>query len=80
MNGIRIDPQEDEESEKIGQQLRRYWGAFARTGVPSEDWTPYDPDRQPTMLIGGSGRMTEHPLGGREKLYLEDNGKLSLGF
>lgn len=80
LNGIAVDPEEDEDNAGAGQQLRRFWGSFARTGAPSEDWTPYSPETQQTMIIDKECHMAEHPLDGREKLYLEEDGKLRLGF
>lgn len=42
--------------QKIGLRMRRYWGAFAREGVPSVsgqvEWKPYDEQDRFTMVIG----------------------------
>lgn len=46
---------------RIGGRMRRYWGAFARTGAPDvpglPEWKPYDEQERVTMIIGKTDRL-----------------------
>lgn len=46
---------------KIGTRMRRYWGAFAHTGVPTvpgqAQWKPYDEKNRFTMVLGKTDKL-----------------------
>lgn len=46
---------------QIGGRMRRYWGAFAKTGAPSvpglAEWKPYDEKDRFTMVLGKTDRL-----------------------
>ncbi|MGJ3508467.1 carboxylesterase family protein [Enemella sp. A6] len=41
-----------QEVEVLGRELRRLWGAFARTGAPSRTWPRWTPERQHEQILG----------------------------
>lgn len=53
---------------RIGARMRRYWGSFARNGVPAvpgqAEWTPYDNADRFTLVIGGKDRLVSDPDAG----------------
>jgi len=46
---------------RIGKRMRRYWGSFAATGVPSESWKPYNKNDRFTMIIDKNDRLDKNP-------------------
>ena len=46
---------------QIGTRMRRYWGAFARTGVPAVsgqvEWKPYEKQHRYTLVIGKEDQL-----------------------
>lgn len=53
----------EDEVREVGTRMRRYWGAFARTGSPNADglvrWKPYTEERRYTMVIDREDRLVE---------------------
>ena len=53
----------EEEIRQIGQRMRRWWGAFARTGNPNVpgqvEWEPYTEEKRSTMVINLEDRLVE---------------------
>ena len=49
------------EIRQIGQRMRRWWGAFARTGDPNvegqAEWKPYTEAERNTMVINLEDRL-----------------------
>lgn len=49
----------------IGTRMRRYWGAFARTGRPDvpgqTKWEPYDLERRSTLIIDREDTLASDP-------------------
>ncbi|HEX3980362.1 MAG TPA: carboxylesterase family protein [Acidimicrobiales bacterium] len=41
-----------EDAVALSALMRRAWTTFARAGVPSADWTAWDPDSRPTTVLG----------------------------
>lgn len=46
---------------KVGQRMRTYWGAFARTGSPNaeglKEWRPYTENERNTMVINNEDKL-----------------------
>jgi para-nitrobenzyl esterase len=62
-----------EDAVALSALMRRAWTTFARTGVPSADWTAWDPDSRPTTVLGpwpGSLGL-EHQIDGPRPEELE---------
>ena len=55
----------EEEMRPIGTRMRRYWGAFARTGVPAvpgqAEWKPYTEQERYTMVIDREDHLELDP-------------------
>ena len=55
----------EEEMRPIGTRMRRYWGAFARTGVPQADgqaeWKPYTEQERYTLVIDREDHLELDP-------------------
>jgi para-nitrobenzyl esterase len=54
------------EAQELAKTMATAWATFARTGNPSApglNWTPFEPDRCPTMLFDNQCRMVDDPEG-----------------
>jgi para-nitrobenzyl esterase len=61
------------EAQKLAKKMATAWANFARTGNPRQRglaWTPFDPDRCPTMVFDNQCRMENDPEGDTRKLLL----------
>ncbi len=61
------------EAQKLAKKMATAWANFARTGNPSQSgltWTPFDPDRCPTMVFDNKCRMVDDPEGEVRKILL----------
>lgn len=69
--GLKIPPYgafaagDEEMMHTIGTRMRRYWGAFARTGRPDVEgqtkWEPYDLERRSTLVINRADALLQDP-------------------
>ena len=51
-------------AQALAKKMATAWANFARTGNPSQPgltWTPFDPDRCPTMVFDNECRMVDDP-------------------
>lgn len=64
---------DEEQLEKIGRRMRRYFGAFARSGKPEAEglteWLPYDEKDRHTLVIAEEDRLEKDPEGEVRRLY-----------
>ena len=61
------------EAQKLAKTMATAWATFARTGNPSQPglaWTPFEPDRNPTMVFDNECRMVDDPEGEARKILL----------
>lgn len=61
------------EAQALAKKMAGAWATFARTGNPSQPdltWTPFEPDRCPTMLFDNECGMVDDPEGGVRKILL----------
>ena len=61
------------EAQALARKMATAWANFARTGNPSQPgltWTPFDPDRCPTMVFDNHCRMVDDPEGEVRKILL----------
>ena len=53
----------EEETRKVGNRMRRYWGAFAHSGNPNADglieWLPYEERQRNTLVIDREDRLVK---------------------
>ncbi|MDZ4375659.1 MAG: carboxylesterase family protein [Phenylobacterium sp.] len=76
-------------AQRLADQVSALWANFARTGVPSAagmpQWTPYDSQSRPTLVIDDRSRMEADPRGAERRLMLsfgsqqEANGRAVAG-
>jgi|SRR5579859_5119765 len=60
-------------AQKLAKKMASAWANFARTGNPDQrglTWTPFDPDRCPTMVFDNKCRMVDDPEGEVRKILL----------
>jgi para-nitrobenzyl esterase len=60
-------------AQALAKKMATAWANFARTGNPSQHgltWTPFDPDRCPTMVFDDVSRMVDDPEGEARKILL----------
>ena len=53
-------------AQTLAKKMAASWANFARTGNPSQSgltWTPFNPDRRPTMVFDNVCRMVDDPEG-----------------
>ena len=64
---------DEEQLEKIGCRLRKYFGAFARNGSPEvpgqEKWLPYEETDRFTLVVAEEDRLEKDPEGAVRLLY-----------
>jgi para-nitrobenzyl esterase len=61
------------EAQALAKKMASAWAAFARTGNPSRPglpWTPFNPDRAPTMVFDAACRVVDDPDGEARKILL----------
>ena len=61
------------EAQKLARTMANAWANFARTGNPSQPglgWTPFEPDRCPTMVFDNQCRMMNDPEGEVRRILL----------
>src|SRR3954463_3122254 len=61
------------EAQTLATKMASAWAAFARTGNPSQPdlkWTPFDPDKGPTMVFDNECKMVNDPEGEVRKILL----------
>ena len=61
------------EARKLARAMANAWANFARTGNPSQPglaWSPFEPERCPTMLFDNQCRMVNDPEGEVRKILL----------
>jgi len=61
------------EAQALAKKMATAWAHFARTGNPSQPglaWTPFSPERCPTMLFDAACRMADDPDGEARKILL----------
>ncbi len=61
------------EAQKLAKTMSNAWANFARTGNPSQpglNWTPFEPDRCPTMVFDNQCRMVNDPEGEVRRILL----------
>ena len=61
------------EAQALAKKMATAWANFARTGNPSQPgltWTPFEPDRCPTMVFDNNCRMVDDPEGEVRKILL----------
>jgi para-nitrobenzyl esterase len=61
------------EAQALAKKMATAWVNFARTGNPSQPgltWTPYEPDRCPTMVWDKQCRMVDDPDGELRRILL----------
>ena len=61
------------EARKLAKTMATAWANFARTGNPSQpglSWTPFEPDRCPTMVFDNQCRMVNDPEGEVRRILL----------
>lgn len=61
------------EAQKLARTMANAWANFARTGNPGQPglaWTPFEPDRCPTMVFDNQCRMVNDPEGEVRKILL----------
>ncbi len=61
------------EAQKLARKMANAWANFARTGNPSQPglaWTPFEPDRCPTMVFDNLCRMVNDPEGEVRRILL----------
>jgi para-nitrobenzyl esterase len=61
------------EAQALAEKMATAWANFARTGNPSQSglkWTPFEPDKCPTMVFDSKCRMVDDPEGEVRKLLL----------
>ena len=61
------------EAQALARKMATAWANFARTGNPSQPglpWTPFNPDRCPTMIFDNVCRMVDDPDGEARKIVL----------
>ncbi|HEY3439692.1 MAG TPA: carboxylesterase family protein [Paludibaculum sp.] len=61
------------EAQKLARTMANAWANFARTGNPSQPglaWTPFEPDRCPTMVFDNRCSMVNDPEGDVRKILL----------
>jgi para-nitrobenzyl esterase len=61
------------EAQALAKKMATAWANFARTGNPSQPglaWSPFSPDRCPTMVFDNVSRMVDDPDGQARKLLL----------
>jgi para-nitrobenzyl esterase len=52
------------EAQKLAKKMAEAWATFARTGNPSHSglkWTPFEPERCPTLILDNHCRMENDP-------------------
>jgi para-nitrobenzyl esterase len=61
------------EAQKLAKKMAIAWATFARTGNPNHSglkWTPFEPERCPTMEFDNHCRMMDDPEGEVRKILL----------
>jgi para-nitrobenzyl esterase len=61
------------EAQALAKKMAGAWATFARTGNPSQSglsWTPFEPDKCPTMVFDNDCRVVDDPEGEVRKLLL----------
>jgi len=61
------------EAQALAKKMATAWANFARTGNPSQPgltWTPFEPDRCPTMVFDNTCRMEDDPEGEVRRILL----------
>jgi para-nitrobenzyl esterase len=61
------------EAKKLAKTMATAWANFARTGNPSQSglkWTPFEPERCPTMIFDNKCQMANDPEGEVRKILL----------
>ncbi len=64
---------ETPEAQRLAKTMATAWANFARTGNPSQSglrWTPFEPERCPTMVFDKECRMADDPEGEVRKILL----------
>ena len=60
-------------AQALAKKMATAWASFARTGDPSQHgltWTPFDPDRNPTMVFDDACRMVDDPEAEPRKILI----------
>jgi para-nitrobenzyl esterase len=60
-------------AQALAKKMATAWASFARTGDPSQHgltWTPFDPDRNPTMVFDDACRMVDDPEAEARKILI----------
>lgn len=61
------------EAQALAKSMATAWANFARTGIPGGPgliWTPFEPEKCPTMLFDNKCRMVDDPEGEVRKILL----------
>ena len=61
------------EAQALAKKMATAWASFARTGNPSQPglpWSPFNPDRCPTMVFDNVCRMADDPEGEARRILL----------
>jgi para-nitrobenzyl esterase len=61
------------EARALARKMATAWASFARTGNPSQPgltWTPFEPEKCPTMILDNKCRMADDPEGEVRKILL----------
>ena len=61
------------ETQELAQTMAAAWATFARTGNPSQpglSWTPFEPDKCPSMVFDNQCRMVDDPEGEVRRVLL----------
>jgi para-nitrobenzyl esterase len=61
------------EAQALARKMATAWANFARTGNPSQPglpWSPFNPDRCPTMVFDTPCRMVDDPEAEARKILL----------
>ena len=61
------------EAQELARTMATAWATFARTGNPSQSglsWTPFEPEKCPTLVLDNKCRMVDDPEGDVRKILL----------
>lgn len=59
----------NEEDITVGKRMRKYWGNFAKFGVPDDNWAKYDGENRQILAIDKTDKLLSDPYGERLALY-----------
>ena len=72
---VNIFTGEGTDVEKLSEQMMDSWIAFAKTGDPNHkgipNWSSYDLEKRPTMILGKEVILVEDPFGEERKIWKE---------